>query len=78
MATHCAGMYAAVILHLIIRALNCFSWWNFRSADFRFVMLAVPVFEFVLGWWMKLSIRRSILERGTKALLQYLTDKIPA
>jgi hypothetical protein len=41
-------------------------------------MLAVLVFEFVLGWWMKLSIRRSILERGTKALLQYLTDKIPA
>ncbi len=24
MATHCAGMYAAVTLHLLIRALNCF------------------------------------------------------
>lgn len=78
MATHCAGMYAAVTLHLIIRALNCLLGGTLEVQIFDLLCLRCLILNFYWGWWMNLSIRRSILERGTKALLQYLTDKIPA
>jgi hypothetical protein len=46
MATHCAGMYAAVALHLLIRALNCFLGGT----------LEVQIFDLLCLWWVFLNL----------------------